>query len=378
MATKGTGREAARSPFRPRQSTTNTTAAAGLASDTWVSHSTTPQARRRPRKPEIVPLNADAGTLIPTENRNSLVAWFNLYMAIEAGTPDSNTFKAKQSDLSRFIAYFRRVTGSDHPDQWTRSTSQGFLKDLLRAKSDRTGKKLAPTTVNRVLATLRNAARWIHHQRPFLAGCPMERISDLTIPEPEWRGLADVDVTRLKSAAEQLVHIQTRADQNALRDQAILLVMLDTALRVSELTSLDLDQYEGKHFRNVKRKGNHVTDRVFVGQAARESLDRYVREIRGDAAGPLFQSKRGRRLAPQNIADALGGIVAQANTRLSAQEQIRLTPHVLRHTALRKMAETKGIRYAQQMAGHASTKYIWRYVQPSRSEMEEAVEELFD
>jgi hypothetical protein len=30
------------------------------------------------------------------------------------------------------------------------------------------------------------------------------------------------------------------------------------------------------------------------------------------------------------------------------------------------------------MAGHASTKYIWRYVQPSRSEMEEAVEELFD
>jgi len=106
--------------------------------------------------------------------------------------------------------------------------------------------------------------------------------------------------------------------------------------------------------------------------------DRYVREIRGHAAGPLFQSKRGHRLAPQNIADALDGIVAQANSRLSTQEQIRLTPHVLRHTALRKMAETKGIRYAQQMAGHASTKYIWRYVQPSRSEMEDAVEELFD
>ena len=154
--------------------------------------------------------------------------------------------------------------------------------------------------------------------------------------------------------------------------------MLDTALRVSDLTNLDFEQYEGKHFRNVKRKGNHVTDRVFVGQAARQALDRYVREIRGDAAGSLFQSKRGHRLAPQNIADALGSIVAQANTRLSAQEQIHLTPHVLRHTALRKMAETKGIRYAQQMAGHASTKYIWRYVQPSRSEMEEAVEQLFD
>lgn len=282
-------------------------------------------------------MDADAGTLILTDKRNSLIAWFNLYMGIEAGDPDSNTFKAKQSDLSRFIGYFRRVTGSDHPDQWTRSVSQGFLKDLLRAKSERTGRKLAPTTANRVLATLRNTARWIHHQRAFLAGYPMDRISDVSMPEPEWRGLADVDVTRLKAAAEQLIHIHTRGDQNGQRDQAMLLVMLDTAFRVSELVSLDLDQYEGKHFRNVKRKGNHVSDRVFVGQAAREALDRYVRDVRGEAPGPLFQSKRGRRLAVQNVADALGRIVAQANTRLpdasSANMFGQLSPTTAAHVA---------------------------------------------
>jgi integrase/recombinase XerD len=256
-------------------------------------------------------MDADAGTLIPTTKRNSLIAWFNLYMGIEAGDADSNTFKAKQSDLSRFINYFRRVTGSDHPDQWTRSVSQGFLKELLRAKSDRTGRKIAPTTVNRVLATLRNTARWIHRQRSFVAGYPMDRVSDVTTPEPEWKGLDDVDVTRLKAAAEQLLHIHTRLDQNALRDKVILLVMLDTAFRVSELVSLDLEQYQGKHFTNVKRKGNHVTDRVFVGQAAREALDHYLADVRGHAPGPLFQSKRGRRLAPQNVADALGQIRAE-------------------------------------------------------------------
>ena len=36
------------------------------------------------------------------------------------------------------------------------------------------------------------------------------------------------------------------------------------------------------------------------------------------------------------------------------------------------------IRYAQQMAGHVSSKYIWRYVQPSANEIEEAIEDLFD
>jgi integrase/recombinase XerD len=70
--------------------------------------------------------------------------------------------------------------------------------------------------------------------------------------------------------------------------------------------------------------------------------------------------------------------VSKANTTLPKKEQIEVTPHVLRHTALRKMAEKKGIRYAQQMAGHASSKYIWRYVQPSRDAMEEAIDELFD
>ena len=41
------------------------------------------------------------------------------------------------------------------------------------------------------------------------------------------------------------------------------------------------------------------------------------------------------------------------------------------------MAVKKGIGYVQQ-AGHASSKYIWRYFQPSSDEMEEAIDELCD
>ena len=135
-----------------------------------------------------------------------------------------------------------------------------------------------------------------------------------------------------------------------MRDQAILLVMLDAALCVLELTSLDLDQYEGKHFKNVKRKGNHVTDRVFVASStggARPLLPK----IRGRRCGAAFSIESARRLAPKNIADALDSIVAQANTRLSDSGADSPDTACARHTALRKMAETKGIRYAQQMAG---------------------------
>ncbi len=323
-------------------------------------------------------MDVDTAQLMPaTTDRKSLLAWFNLYMSVEVGEPESNTFKAKAGDLERFLNYFRLTMRSDDPDLWTVSTSKGFMTQLLRAKSERTGEKLAPSTVNRMLATLRNAARWIHRHRPFPAGFPLERVKDVQLSEPSWKGLSDTDITRLKAAADQLLVIQTRSMQQPVRDQAMLLVLLDTALRASELIGLDFSQYEGKHFRNVKRKGNNVTSLVFIPQDAREAVDRYIKEIRGSAPGPLFQSRTGRALAPQNLAEALQRVAAQANARLADGEQIHLHPHVLRHTALRKMAEKKGIRFAQQMAGHASTKYIWRYVRPSEDEMERAMEELF-
>ena len=115
-----------------------------------------------------------------------------------------------------------------------------------------------------MLATLRHCANWIHFHRPFLAGNPCERVNDLRTEAPEWKGLKDIEVTRLKAAAEQLLHVKRRRNQNPLRDYAILLVLLHTGLRISELLSLELDQYQGKHFVNVRRKGKSVTRKVFL------------------------------------------------------------------------------------------------------------------
>ena len=109
---------------------------------------------------------------------------------------------------------------------------------------------------------------------------------------------------------------------------------------------------------------------------ARGALEQYL-ELRGRAPGALFQSRRGERLAPQNVDDALKKIAAQANAHLPQGEQIHLSAHMLRHTALRKVAEKQDIRYAMKLSGHTSSKYIWRYTEPSRDEQEKALEDLF-
>src|SRR5215831_1699460 len=192
--------------------------------------------KRRSESGALVSLAA--AELLPRERHESLVAWLGLYMTVEGAATSTNTFRAKRRDLEGFLDYFRDTTRSDHPDQWTRSLTAGYLKHLARE-----GKK--PTTLNRVLATLRHAAGWVHRQRPFLAGHPCERIADIQTDEPAWKGLSDLAVTRLRSAGEQLLRLKSSKNRHGVRDQAIFLLLLHTGLRVSELLSLDLVQYRG-------------------------------------------------------------------------------------------------------------------------------------
>ncbi len=100
------------------------------------------------------------------------------------------------------------------------------------------------------------------------------------------------------------------------------------------------------------------------------------REQREDEAMPLFPTRVGRRMSRRDAAEAARCMAAQANGRLSEEEKIDVSPHVLRHTFLRKLAETKGVHYAREASGHQSDRYIWRYVKPDQQMLAEPVDAL--
>ena len=320
--------------------------------------------KTNPLKPyELIPMEA---TLLPPRHQESLIKWFELYMGIEAGAPGSNTFKAKRSDLQNFIRYLNDTGCAETPDQWTKAVTESFLRYLYKKRD------LAASTVNRALATLKHAANWIEKQRPFLVGNPCEGVRTIEEDAPDWNGLEDDELEAILAAADKLV--EEGEGQYALRDRAILVVLLRTGLRVSELLSLDLKNYKAGAFVGVRRKGKRMTKRLPVAEAAREHLDCYIKEQRGRGAGPLLQSKTGKRLAVQNVDDALKKIAAKAGS-MGAGE-IHLSAHMLRHTCLRKAAEVD-IRYAMKLSGHTSSQYIWRYTEPGAGEFEKALEDLY-
>jgi len=114
---------------------------------------------------------------------------------------------------------------------------------------------------------------------------------------------------------------------------------------------------------------------VPVHREARKVLDDWL-DAREDEAKPIFITRTGRRLSRREAAASIQRIAAQANGRLSAEEQIDVSPHVLRHTFLRKLAETKGVHYAREASGRQSDRYIWRYVKPDQQTRAEAIDEL--
>ncbi|QDU09664.1 hypothetical protein [Gimesia aquarii] len=73
------------------------------------------------------PVESSADALLPSKSRDSLVAWFEIYMGLEVGTPETDTFHANKGDLQKFVEYLLDAAGTDHPDQWTKSLTEAFV-----------------------------------------------------------------------------------------------------------------------------------------------------------------------------------------------------------------------------------------------------------
>ncbi|MEM6704234.1 MAG: tyrosine-type recombinase/integrase [Acidobacteriota bacterium] len=113
--------------------------------------------------------------------------------------------------------------------------------------------------------------------------------------------------------------------------------------------------------------------RAFVAcllKEAREAVEAWL-DVRGRTDGPIFSTRTGNAMTRAMTYKVLKRFEAQANSRFSPEEHMTVSPHTLRHTLLRKLAETRGVHYAKKQSGHRSDKYIWRYVTPTDDELTE-------
>jgi len=121
--------------------------------------------------------------------------------------------------------------------------------------------------------------------------------------------------------------------------------------KLLKVTALDKDQYTGKGLTRVQTKGGVMRDFVPVHREARQVLEEWL-EAQQDASPPLFLTRTGSKLSRREAYGIIRRVAAQANAHLPEDEKRDVSPRVLRHTFLRKLAETKGVHYAREASGH--------------------------
>jgi site-specific recombinase XerD len=258
----------------------------------------------------------------------SLAFWATHYLTATALGGSPHTLDAKSRDLRAFVAWFGRAVGTVNARAWRGLDTKSYLGHLE-------ARRLAPTTINRALATLRHFARWLQDRHGLFGamGIPTHEVKDVTTDESTCKKLSDEEVRALfKAAADRVVLLDAKRARAAevggkdptrrarpRRDFAMLALLYYCGLRATEQVMLQRRQFTGSHLVNVARKGRNVTRRLYLPMDGRRVLDDYLaherqRDDRDGNAEPLFVSTGERAfLLRTDLSDALERIADEAN-----------------------------------------------------------------
>jgi integrase/recombinase XerD len=139
---------------------------------------------------------------------------------------------------------------------------------------------------------------------------------------------------------EALLAVPDRTTWLGRRDYMLLLLAVQTGLRVSELISLDRDAVHLGHGAHVRCVGKGRKERCTpLTSHARSALQAWVREPPRRGATALFPSVHGGRLSADSVQSLLGKHARTASATCPSLASKRVTPHVLRHSAAMELMQ---------------------------------------
>ena len=261
-----------------------------------------------------------------------------------------NTLSAYRRDLDQYLAFLE----GREPD---RDLVEGFVTHLH-------SRDLAMSTVSRKIAAVRGLHRFLVIEG-MRQGDPTLLLDSPRRPDPFPKAL-NVDETFRLVEAPDLTTIQGR------RDSALLEFLYGTGARVSEAVGIDLGKIDLEdRVALVTGKGSKQR-LVPLGSKAVLAIARWLPDrlsifARGQRGDPLFLNMRGRRLTRQGAFD-----VVRANASRAGIDSVKVSPHMLRHSAATHMVEAGAdLRTVQEILGHATISTTQIYTRVSATHLVE-------
>ena len=266
------------------------------------------------------------------------------YLEIERGR-SVKTVENYDRYLTRFFAFTKAKKPSDLSEEQVRE----FRMHLNRQPGTKVGGRQEPMkrrTQNYYLIALRAFLKYL--RKRGVESLNPERIELAKVPERSLDLISSSELKRLMAAPG----VKTLEGK---RDKAILELFFSTGLRISELTSLSIDDIDlTRDEFSVRGKGDKVRV-VFLSDTAKKCIQDYLKN-RKDLDDALFV-RYGRkandggelRLSPRAVQRLLKKYAAIAGiTR-------KVTPHVLRHSFATDLLQNGAdLRSVQALLGHAN------------------------
>ena len=188
---------------------------------------------------------------------------------------------------------------------------------------------------NARLAALHSFFRYIALHEPGMSALA-QRV--LAIPEKRYHRTQIQFLTRPEIDA--LVAAPDQSTWAGRRDQTLLLVAVQTGLRLSELIGLRCEDVVLGTGAHVRCTGKGRKERCTpLRKETTAVLRAWLAERNGRSTDHVFPNARGHALSPDGIDYILAKHVATARQGCPSLEKKRITPHVLRHTAAMELLQ---------------------------------------
>ncbi|NHN34698.1 tyrosine-type recombinase/integrase [Paenibacillus sp. S3N08] len=258
-----------------------------------------------------------------------------------------NTISCYLRDTIAFIAWYRDKTDYGL-DKLIELDGVEYKKILQRSDQ-------AILTINRKIASMNVFCRWMLKQGYIKEEIHVEAVRNKDVRQ--YRGLEDTDLWKLRNEIHRhgnRMHI------------CMIELLIGTGIRVSELVGIrlkDIDMSERKGLLRILGKGN-AQRTLPINKDVRKALTRYLENRLKSESEYLFIGQRGafERNAVNLILNKYGDRV-----------NVKVTPHMLRHTLGYRLVKTTPLTTIQQILGHDHVSTTNIYTLTTEKDMEMAL-----
>jgi site-specific recombinase XerD len=301
------------------------------------------------------------------------LAGFKQYM--EHVGKSEMTIKAYLMDIQGFARWFEGVNGEKFTPEFITGTDLKAYRQYCLDKA-----RMKPATWNRKRISLHVLWRWSLKSK--LIQCDYDVFEGVQEVEqvkqaPRWLGEKEyLNFIRQVEKNVTAAHSE-RALIQAVRDRALVALMVWAGLREGEVVALEVDdivisERKGEVIIRHGKGGKRRT--VPLNKDARSALDAWIKI--GSKGSTLFIGKQGDPLGVRGIQHRVHEIAMDARIG-------HIAPHQLRHTFCKRMLNANGsilgseaLIVVADLVGHSSLDTTRHYVQTSQDELAAALERL--